>query len=219
MKPYIQSSLPNYHVREKQTKSDVYSLLLPKPQKIIDRGYVKIGHGHEFLKSYIDYFFVPKADDVRPVYNGTSCGFNESIWAPDFWLPTAKSATRVLYYNYCGVGIADLGEMLLNFPLPQVFVNFRASIWVSSRLILAAPSSPLQGISSRYDRNDSGWDSDRVLTMPSTFITGRRKSFVVIGDHLETPCDGIVLYSISPVRENLTRCYPGLPSGMIYGMA
>jgi hypothetical protein len=54
MKPYVQSSLPNYHVRAKQTKSDVYSLLLPKLQKIIDQGYVKIGHGHEFLKSYID---------------------------------------------------------------------------------------------------------------------------------------------------------------------
>jgi hypothetical protein len=98
-------------------------LLLPKLQKIIARGYIKIGSGHEFLKSYIDYFIVPKADDVRPVYNGTSCGFNGSVWARNFWLPTAKSATRVLDYNYCGVAI-DLGETFLNFPLPRVYRQF-----------------------------------------------------------------------------------------------
>jgi hypothetical protein len=123
MQPYIQSSLPNYHVRAKQTKSDVYGLLLPKLQKIIARGYVEIGFRHDFLKSYIDYFIVPKADDVRPVYNGTSCGLNEAVWAPHCWLPTAKSATRVLDYNYCGVDI-DLGEMFLNFSLLKVYRQF-----------------------------------------------------------------------------------------------
>jgi hypothetical protein len=124
MAPYIQFSLPNYQARARQTKQDVHKLLLPKIQKIISRGYVKIGGiKRDFLKSYIDYFIVPKADDVRPVYNGTSCGFNEAVWAPNFWLPTAKSATRVLDYNYCGVDI-DLGEMFLNFPLPRVFRQF-----------------------------------------------------------------------------------------------
>jgi hypothetical protein len=112
-----------YHVRAKHTKSDVYGLLLPKLQKIISRGYAKIGFGHDFLKSYIEYFIVPKADNVRPVYNGTSCGFNEAVWAPNFWLPTAKSATRVLDYNYCGVDI-DLGDMFLNLPLPKVYRQF-----------------------------------------------------------------------------------------------
>jgi hypothetical protein len=84
---------------------------------------VRIGQGQEFINSYIDYFIVPKADDVRPVYNGTSWGFNTSVWAPNFWLPTAKSASRVLDYNYCGVDL-DLGEMFLNFPLPKVFQSF-----------------------------------------------------------------------------------------------
>ena len=50
------------------------------------------------------------------VYNGTSCGLNEVVWAPNFWLPTAKSMTRVLGYSYKSVDL-DLGEMFLNFPL------------------------------------------------------------------------------------------------------
>jgi hypothetical protein len=123
MDAYITGSFPSYQAHAHQTKSDVYKLLLPKIKKILDRGYVKFGRTRDFVKSFIDYFIVPKADDVRPVYNGTSCGFNAAVWAPNFWLPTAKSATRVLDYNYCGVDI-DLGEMFLNFPLPQAFRQF-----------------------------------------------------------------------------------------------
>jgi hypothetical protein len=74
----------------------------------------------EFIMSYIDYSGIPKADDIRVVYNGASCGLNETVWAPNFWLLTLKSATRVLNYNYCGVDL-DLGELVLNFPLPMLF--------------------------------------------------------------------------------------------------
>ena len=50
------------------------------------------------------------------VYNGTSCGLNKSLWVPNFWLPTAKTAVRSLSFNYCFMD-KDLGEMFLNFPL------------------------------------------------------------------------------------------------------
>jgi hypothetical protein len=36
--------------------------------------------------SYVDYFGVPKAKEVRVVYNGASCGLNETVWAPNFYL-------------------------------------------------------------------------------------------------------------------------------------
>ena len=64
-----------------------------------------------------DYFAVPKGDnDIRMVYNGTSCGLNKSLWAPNFWLPTSESALRLLTTDsYCGD--MDLGEMFLNFPM------------------------------------------------------------------------------------------------------
>jgi hypothetical protein len=90
MDAYINGSFPNYQARAHQTKSDVYRLLLPKIQKIIDRGYVQFGRTQNFVKSYIDYFIVPKADDVRPVYNGTSSGFNAAVWAPNFLAPHSQ---------------------------------------------------------------------------------------------------------------------------------
>ncbi|KAL7561075.1 hypothetical protein ACA910_020389 [Epithemia clementina (nom. ined.)] len=64
-----------------------------------------------------DYFDVPKgSDDIWMVFNGTSAGLNASLWALNFWLPTAATALRnVSYYSYC-VDM-DLGKMFLNFPL------------------------------------------------------------------------------------------------------
>jgi hypothetical protein len=87
-------------------------LLVPKFQAILDRGYVRPGA----IKSLIDYFDVPRADDIRLVYNGSSCGLNSSLWAPNFWLPTARTALRSLDFNYFSVDM-DLGDMFLNFPL------------------------------------------------------------------------------------------------------
>jgi hypothetical protein len=78
---------------------------------------------NNFIKSLIDYFEVPKDDNICLVYNGTSCGLNECLWAPNFWLPTPGSAARVLGYGYYMVDI-DLGEMFLNFPLPSVLQQF-----------------------------------------------------------------------------------------------
>ena len=69
------------------------------------------------IKSLIDYFYVPKAQDIGPVYNGASCGVNKSLWSPPFWLPVAKSALRVLDFGYFCVDIS-LGEFFLNFTFP-----------------------------------------------------------------------------------------------------
>ena len=76
-------------------------------------------------KSDVDYFAVPKGLgplgewlDIRVVYNGTSCGLNDAVWAPGFWLPTADTAIRQLCFGFWSVDL-DLGEMFLNFPLPK----------------------------------------------------------------------------------------------------
>jgi hypothetical protein len=45
-----------------------------------------------FIKSVIDYFEVPKDDDICLVYNGSSCGLNDCLWAPNFWLPMPGAA-------------------------------------------------------------------------------------------------------------------------------
>jgi hypothetical protein len=87
-------------------------LIASKIKEIVDQGYLVKGP----VKSLIQFFTVPKADDIRLVYNGRSCGLNQCTWAPNFWLPTTKTAIRLLDFNYNSVDL-DLGEMFLNFPL------------------------------------------------------------------------------------------------------
>jgi hypothetical protein len=120
MPAYISGTLPHNFRGAKKPNPESYDLLVKKLQKMFDRGYVVLLLHGEFVKSLINYFFVPKADDIRPVYNGTSSGSNATMWAPNFWLPTAQSETDVLNYGYLLVDI-DLGEMFHTFPLPHIF--------------------------------------------------------------------------------------------------
>ena len=63
------------------------------------------------------YFPVPKgADDIRVVFNETSCGLNNNVFASSFWLPMSNTMTRLLSFGYRVVDI-DIGEKFLNFPL------------------------------------------------------------------------------------------------------
>ena len=88
-----------------------------KLQKVVDRGYIEIVDDVEKVKSFMFMFDVPKGDsDIRMVYGGSRSGFNESIWAPWFGLPTVETMTRtVLPGGWCGD--RDFGEMFLNFML------------------------------------------------------------------------------------------------------
>jgi hypothetical protein len=71
----------------------------------------------------MDFFEVDKDSDIRLVYNGTSCGLNDALWAPNFWLLTPSTAAHTLRYVYYMVDI-DLGKMVLNFPLHSVLQKF-----------------------------------------------------------------------------------------------
>ena len=67
----------------------------------------------------IDFFTVLKGlDDIRMVLNGSSCGFNITIFASKFWLPMSTTMTRLLSFGYRVVDI-DIGEMFPNFPFSQ----------------------------------------------------------------------------------------------------
>jgi hypothetical protein len=94
-------------------------LIGAKLKTIVDRGYLVPGSVH----SLIQFFDVPKADDIRLVYNGRSCGLNQCTWAPNFWLPNTRTALRVLDFNYYSVDL-DLGEMFLNFPLHKSLKDY-----------------------------------------------------------------------------------------------
>jgi hypothetical protein len=120
MRAWIKEALPSHKHAAKRPKPEQFAKYLPKLQKILERGYV-VPSNH--IKSLTEYFDVQKDQDIRLVYNGTSCGLNWSLWAPNFWLPTAKSAIRVLGFGYFSVDI-DLGEMFLNFPLPAILREY-----------------------------------------------------------------------------------------------
>jgi hypothetical protein len=83
----------------------VKHLILEKLQKLLHRGYVIAPDARDFIQSLMDFFEVEKDSDIRLVYNGTSCGMDEALWAPNVWLPTPARAARSLGYGYYMVDI------------------------------------------------------------------------------------------------------------------
>ena len=114
--PAIISKLPTNQKRARTPSKEMKDKIFSKIAKSLTRGYL-IPTEEGSINNVIDYFAVPKGeDDVRMVLNGSSCGLNQSVWAPNFWLPASASMLRALSYNYKVVDL-DLGEMFLNFPL------------------------------------------------------------------------------------------------------
>jgi hypothetical protein len=63
---------------------------------IIARNYIATG----FVTNVIDFFAVPKGEDIRLLYNGTSYRLNSSLWAPNIWLPYPRSAMQLIDFGY-----------------------------------------------------------------------------------------------------------------------
>jgi len=118
----ITAALPTSYKKSRPPKANVYNKILSKLVKSLSRGYL-IPEPFSKINNLIDFFAVPKAEDIRLVQNGSSCGLNKSVWASNFWLPNASSMTRVLGFNYKAVDL-DLGEMFLNFPLHKKLVSY-----------------------------------------------------------------------------------------------
>ena len=59
--------------------------------KVLQRGYVRLGE----VKSLTQYFFVLKGGGgISMVYNGTSSGLNDALWATHFDIPAVISTLR-----------------------------------------------------------------------------------------------------------------------------
>jgi hypothetical protein len=123
MPAWIQGPLPRYKRRARTPKLEDATLLAPKFLKILKRKYVVLPDILKLIKSLVDYFYVPKAGDIRPVYDGAKCGLNDALWSPNFWLPIARAALRLLGFGYYSVDI-DLGEFFLNFPSPEILRQY-----------------------------------------------------------------------------------------------
>jgi hypothetical protein len=117
MKVYITTKLPLHQQPSPPPVPKKQKLIIDKITKVLKRGCGVIPSMINYIIFLIDYFEVPKDDIVQLVYNGTSCGSNEVLFVPNFWLPTPASAGWLLGYGYYMVNI-DLREMFLNLPLP-----------------------------------------------------------------------------------------------------
>ncbi len=90
-----------------------HELMRSKVVQVWKRGYIPPGK----VIGGTHYFCMDKGlDDIRMVYNGTSCGLNEVLWATRFGPPTIKQMLHALLLGYFQCDL-DVGEQFLNYPL------------------------------------------------------------------------------------------------------
>ena len=111
---FITGPFPQFLQPQKGHKDPAkHELMRAKVVQVRKQGYILPGK----VVGGAHYFCVDKGEgDIRMVYNGTSCGLNDVLWAPRFGLPTVKQTLRALLAGYCQCDL-DVGEQFLNFPL------------------------------------------------------------------------------------------------------
>lgn len=88
-------------------------LVTGKLQTMLDKSYLEQGS----VSSLLHYFAVPKGDsDIRVVYDGTFSGLNDTLWSPNFFLPSARHAGELLNYS-SWLSDMDFGEFFHNFHM------------------------------------------------------------------------------------------------------
>jgi hypothetical protein len=133
-------------------------LLASKLDKVLERQYIHKGP----VKSFIDYFEIPKGpDDIRIVYHGSKSGLNAHLWTPRFYMPNGSAATSVMSFETY-LTDSDVGEMFPNFsmnPLNHCLNNYEPPIsdeeserW--ERLFMGMARSPYIAIRMYYVAED-----------------------------------------------------------------
>ena len=121
--PVFWKDVPKPSQKKVQPKIDdplIKERMREKVNKVRKRGYVIPG----FVKSLIYFFAVPKGvSDIRMVYDGTASGFNDTIWVPNFGLPTCDTLLRGTQPGSWMVDL-DIGDMFLNFMLDEMARTF-----------------------------------------------------------------------------------------------
>jgi hypothetical protein len=156
---HVQSKLPNYRRKQDIPKDKATKKLIQgKVGKVRKRGYITKGK----VVSVTSFFAVPKGeDDIRMVYNGTSCGLNDAVFAPWFALPTMDSHLRAVDVGTF-MADCDIGEMFLNFMLD---VNIREFAGVDLTALFEEESGGL----TFWER----WERLLMGFKPSPYLTTR----------------------------------------------
>ena len=73
---WVKADLPLTKVKHRHIKDkEIRSAVVEKLGEVRAKGYVSSGH----VESLISVFLVPKGDDIRLVYNGSSSGLNDAV--------------------------------------------------------------------------------------------------------------------------------------------
>ena len=164
-------TLPRYQRSQKPPKSERdRRLVCSKLEKVRSRGYIAKGQ----VKSLTHFFYVPKgSDDIRMVYNGTSSGLNDCLFAPHFGLPVIRHTLRSLQEGYHQADI-DIAEMFLNF-------NLGSSLQPYSGVDLSSLKLDARGVKiwERWTRNFMGL-RDSPYRSIQLMIMAKREAY---GDH------------------------------------
>jgi hypothetical protein len=113
MRIFVQSPLPRSHQGVKLPRFDVDTRkgVASKIQAMIEKSYLEV----DCILTSLHNFAVPKDDwDIRVAFDGTSCGLNEALWSPNFFLPTLRNASELLTFQSWMLDI-DFGEFFHNF--------------------------------------------------------------------------------------------------------
>jgi len=165
--------LPRFQRSQKPPKSERdRQLVCSKLDKARSRGYISKGH----VKSLTHFFYVPKGlEDIRMVYNGTSSGLNDCLFAPHFGLPIIRHALRSLLEGYHQADI-DIAEMFLNFNL-CVSLQPYSGVDLSTLKLHAGEDKLWE----RWTRNFMGL-RDSPYRSIQLMIMAKREAY---GDHLD----------------------------------
>jgi hypothetical protein len=111
---FLIKDLPRFQRPQKKPANERdRNMVVEKIEKVRMKGYIAPGT----VKSLTHFFYVPKGEsNIRMVYNGTSSGLNDCLFAPHFGLPIIRHALRSLLPGYHQADI-DMAEMFLNFNL------------------------------------------------------------------------------------------------------
>ena len=153
--------------------ADTKAALASKLAKMRTRGYIS---PLVLILATMNYFAVPKADDWRPVYNGTKSGPNDSLWIPWFYLPDLSGLHRTLDPGYWQSD-NDYGEFFNNFWLVAMLRKYSG-----------VDLTPLFGRTAEGKLNIEAWTRISMGSKPSPYVAvqqGRRLKRKFLGDPLD----------------------------------
>ena len=142
---FLLGELPRFRRPQQAARTpEMMERMKKKVNKVRRRRYIEEGE----VTSLTHMFAVAKgSNDIRMVYNGTSSGLNDVLFAPHFGLPTLSNTSRALLGGYHQTDL-DVAEMFLCFWLHP---DLRPYAGVDVSLIRTPPGS----------REEEDWEQGR----------------------------------------------------------